>query len=148
MWYGGDILYNLTKDLKYKLKFISVFVSIIWNVIKMTFRFCSLCLHSPSHLKTMEVMGIIIIARTDFCQSQFKLGLTEPSSAVDINPAGFLLVCIFNKNPYQLKLKNPYQLKFQKIDGRSGYVQFVSFLYIERHILDRTKFRDEITISA
>ena len=34
--------------LKYKPKLISVFVSIIWNVIKTTFSFCSLSLHSPS----------------------------------------------------------------------------------------------------
>ena len=39
-------------------------------------------------------------------------------------------------------------LHFQKIDGESGYVQFVSFCSLRDLYLDRTKFRDEITISA
>ena len=47
------------------------------------------------------VGGILIIARTEFCQAQFKLGLTEPYVAVDINPAGFSLVCIFKSKKTQ-----------------------------------------------
>ena len=53
------------------------------------------------HLKTRGVRGILIIARTEFCQAQFKLGLAEPYVAVYINPAGFSLVCIFKSKKTQ-----------------------------------------------
>ena len=59
--------------------------------------------------------GILIIIWTEFCQAQFKQGLAEPSVAVDINPAGFSLGCIF-KGRAKILRKNPYQLKFDLIE--------------------------------
>ena len=37
------------------------------------------------HLKPRGVRGILILARTEFCQAQFKVGLTELSVAMYIN---------------------------------------------------------------
>ena len=63
-----------------------------------------------------------IIARTEFCQAQFKIGLAEPSVAVNINPAVFSLVWP-NQELIQVVLPFPSLSSFGKKQNFKWFTQ-------------------------
>ena len=82
--------------------------------------------------------GSIIIAPTEFCQAQFKKVLAEPSVAMDINPAGFSLVCP-NQELFQVVLPFPSLKSFGKNQNFKWFTQVPALFLPNRNYFIETE---------